>query len=93
MNYETLQIRTEKIAQNAVFRSGIFCQASSIKKSKNCCHPPFHPPIFRRHSLKLLSPTLPILTNLILLSPPPLSSDPDTPQNLEHALEKGRHQA
>ena len=57
-----------------------FCQASSIKKSKYCCHPPFHPLIFRRHSLKLLSPSLPILMNWILLSPPPLSSDPDTPK-------------
>ena len=62
-----------------------FCRASSIKKPKYCCHPPFHPPIFRRHSLKLLSPSLPILMNWILLSPPPLSSDPDTPQNLERA--------
>ena len=45
-----------------------------------CCHyPSTPPPIFRRHSLKLLSPTLPILMNWILLSPPPLSSDPDTP--------------
>ena len=35
--------------------------------------------MFRRHSLKLLSPTLPILMNWILLSPPPLSSDPDNP--------------
>ena len=61
-----------------------FCQASSIK-SKYCCHPPFHPPTVRRHSLKLLSPALPILMNWILLSPPPLSSDPDTPQNLERA--------
>ena len=34
---------------------------------------------------KLLSPTLPKLMNWILLSPPPLSSDPDNPQNLERA--------
>ena len=32
-------------------------------------------------SLKLLSPTLPKLMNWILLSPPPLSSDPDSPPN------------
>ena len=57
-----------------------------MKKSKYCCHPPFHPPIFCRHCLKLLSPTLPKLMNWILLSPPPLSSDPDNPQNLECAL-------
>ena len=59
--------------------SGIFIQYSRTKKSKYCCHPPFHPPIFCRYSLKLLSPTLPKLMNYILLSPPPLSSDPDKP--------------
>ena len=52
---------------------------SRTKKSKYCCHPPFHPPIFCRHSSKLLSPTLPKLMNWILLSPPQLSSDPDNP--------------
>ena len=45
------------------------------------------PPIFCRHSLELLSPTLPKLTIWILLSPPPLSSDPDTP-NLKCAPTK-----
>ena len=45
-NYETLQIRTEKIVQNAAFESGIFCRANSIKKSKYCSHPPFHPLFF-----------------------------------------------
>ena len=60
-------------------------QYSRKKKSKYCCHPPFHPPIFCRHSLKLLSPTLPKLINWILLSPPSLSSDPATPQNLARA--------
>ena len=82
MNYETLQIRIEKIAQNAFFfyRNTFVCRASSIKKSEYCCHSPFHPPIFCRHSLKLLSPTLPISMNWILLSPPPLSSDLDTPK-------------
>ena len=65
--------------------SGIFYLYSRTKKSKYYCHPPFHPPIFCRHSLKLLSPTLPKLMNWILLSPPTLSSDPDTPQNLERA--------
>ena len=62
-----------------------FCPATATKRSKYCCHPPFHPPTFCPHSLKLLPPTLPILMNWILLSPPPLSSDPDTPQNLERA--------
>ena len=57
-----------------------FIEYSRTKKSKFCCHPPFHPPIFCCHSLKLLSPTLPKLMNWILLSPPPLSSDPDTPK-------------
>ena len=56
-----------------------FILYSRTKKSKYCCHPPFHPHIFCRHSLKLLSPTLPKLMNWILLSPPPLSSDPDNP--------------
>ena len=65
----------------------LFIEHSRTKKSKYCCHPPFHPPIFCRHSLKLLSPTLPKLMNWMLLSPPPLSSDPDTPQNLERAQE------
>ena len=40
--------------------------------------PPPH--IFLHHSVKLLSPTLPILMNSILLSPPPLSSDPAPPK-------------
>ena len=60
--------------------SGIFIQYSRMNNSKYCCHPPFHPPIFCRHSLKLLSPALPKLMIWILLSPPPLSSDPNTPQ-------------
>ena len=50
-----------------------------MKKSKYCCHPPFHPSTFCHHSSKLLSPTLPKLMIWILLSPPPLSSDPDNP--------------
>ena len=61
------------------FKVAFFCRVNSIKKSKYCCHPHFHPPIFRRHSLKLLSPTLQTVMNWILLSPPPLSSDPDNP--------------
>ena len=72
------------------FKVAIFCRASGIKQSKYCCHPPFHPPIFRRNSLKLLSPTLPISMNWILLSPPPLSADPDIPQNLERVLDGAR---
>ena len=59
--------------------SCIFIEYSRTKKSKYGCHSPFHPSIFCRHSLQLLSPTLPKLMNWILLSPPPLSSDPDTP--------------
>ena len=65
--------------------SHIFYRVQWEKTSKYCCHSPFHPPIFCRHSLKLLPPTLPKLMKWILLSPPPLSSDPDTPQNLERA--------
>ena len=56
-----------------------FIQYSRTKKLKYCCHPLFHPPIFCRHSLRLLSPTLPKLMSWILLLPPPLSSDPDNP--------------
>ena len=62
-----------------------FIEYSRTKKSKSCCHPPFHPPNFCRHSLKFLSPTLPKFVNWILLSPSPLSSDLTTPQNLERA--------
>ena len=69
-------------AKCSFFKVAFFCRASSIKKSKYCCHPPFHSPIFRRYSWKLLSFTFPILMNWILLSPPPLSSDPDTPLKL-----------
>ena len=68
--------------------SGIFYRLHyRTKRSKYRCRPPFHPPppSFCRHSLKLLSPTLPKLMNWILLSPPPQSSDPDIPQNLERA--------
>ena len=99
MNYETLQIRIEEIPKMQFLQlmnrqtrieneqeSGIFYQVQWDKKSKYCCHPPFHPPpIFCRHSLKFLSPTLPKLMTWILLSPPPLSSDPDTPQNFKRA--------
>ena len=59
-----------------------FILYSKTKESKYSCHPPFHPPIFCHHSLKLLSPTLPKLMNWILLSPPPLSSDPATPPKI-----------
>ena len=60
--------------------SGIFfIEYSRIKKSKYRCHPPLHSPIFCHHYLKLLSSTLQKFTNWILLSPPPLSSDPDHP--------------
>ena len=73
----------------------LFIEHSRTKKSKYCCHPPFHPPIFCRHSLKLLSPTLPKLMNWILLSPPLLSSDPDTPPKRKiwnvHLLKKIFH--
>ena len=66
--------------------SGIFLSSTVGQKSQNIVV--IHlstPSIFCRHSLKLLSPTLPKLMNWILLSPPPLSSDPDNPQNLERA--------
>ena len=63
----------------SIQESCIFIEYSRTKKSKYGCHPPFHPPpIFCSHSLQLLSPTLPKLMNWILLSPSPLSPDPDT---------------
>ena len=89
-NAPLVSFNTAKLFSNfhcikVLFKVALFCRASSIKKSKYCCHPPFHPPIFRRRFFKNLSPTLPILMKWILLSPPPLSSDPDNPQNLERA--------
>ena len=64
------------------FKVAFFCRASSIKSQNTVVTHPSNPPIFRRHSLKLLSPTLPILMNWILLSSPPLSSDPDNPPKI-----------
>ena len=66
------------------FKVAFFCRASSIKVTI-FLSPTLPATYFRRHSLKLLSPTLPILMNWILWSHPPLSSDPDIPQNLERA--------
>ena len=74
MNYETLQIRTEKIAQNAVFEEVLFSGVSSIKRSKYCCHPPyFLSPFFKTFV------THPNNINELDTVVPPLSSDPDTP--------------
>ena len=70
-------------------RKVTFLSSTVGQKSQNIVvtHPSTSP-IFCRHSLKLLSPTLPKLMNWILLSPPPLSSDPDPhpKKNLERAL-------
>ena len=55
--------------------SGIFIEYSRTKKSILLSPTPY----FLSPFLKLLSPTLPKLMNWILLSPPPLSSDPDKP--------------
>ena len=93
MNYETLPNTTRKNCPTSSFfnlinrqmcikinrKVAFFIQHSRTKKSKYCCHPSFLPSFLCRHSLKLLSPTLPKLMNWILLSPPPLSSDPDNP--------------
>ena len=38
---------------------------SRTKKSKYCCHPPFHPPIFCRHSSKRLSPKITELDTVV----------------------------
>ena len=55
------------------FKVAFFRQTSSIKKIKILLSPTLHPlPLtFRRHSVKRLSPTLPILMKWILLSSPP----------------------
>ena len=60
-------------------RKVAFLSSTVGRKSQNIVvpHPSTHH--FCRHSLKLLSPTLPKLMNWILLSLPPLSSDPDKP--------------
>ena len=88
MNYESLQIRKEKSCMTCSFlylinRTEVaFLSSTAGRKSLNIVvtHPSTPPPpIFCRHSLKLLSPTLLKLMNWILLSPPPLSSDPDNP--------------
>ena len=65
-------------------RKVTFLSSTVRRKSQNIVVTPLHPPppIFCRHSLKLLSPTLPKLMNWILLSPPPLSSDPDNPPKI-----------
>ena len=89
MNYETLQIQIqiEKIAQNAVSLILIMNRQKRVKINRKVAFyieysgtkdivviHPFTPLFFCRHSLKLLSPTLPKLMNWILLSSPPLSS-------------------
>ena len=59
--------------------SGISYLVQWDEKVKILLSPTLPPPIFCRHSSKLLSPTLPKLMNWILLSPPHLSSAPDNP--------------
>ena len=61
-----------KNCQKCSFLSGIFCRASSIKSQNIVVTRPSTPLFFCRNFLKLLSPTLPILMNWILLSPPPV---------------------
>ena len=78
MNYKNLQIGIEKIIQNAVFLNWHFCRASSIKKSKYCCYPPFHPHIFCRFKTFVTHP--PNINKLDTVVTPPLSSNPDTPK-------------
>ena len=59
--------------------SGIFYLVKKDAKVKILLSPTLPPPYFCRHSLKRLPPTLPKLMNWILLSAPPLSSNPDNP--------------
>ena len=63
--------------------SDIFIELQSDEKVKILLSPTPPPSIFCRHYLKLLSTTLQKFMNWILLSPPPLSSHPDNPQNQE----------
>ena len=68
-----------------IYRKVAFLLSTIGQKSQNMVvtHPftplPPPPPIFCRHSLQLLSPTLPKLMNWILFLPSLLSSDPNTP--------------
>ena len=68
-------------------RKVAFLSSTVGRKSQNIVviHPSPPAPIFCHHSLKLLSSTLPKLMNWILLSPPPLSSDPDNPPKIRNA--------
>ena len=93
MNYETTNTKRKNCPACSFFnlinrqmcikinRKVAFFSSTVGRKSQNIVvtHPSTPPPIFCRHSLKLLSPTLPKLMNWILLSSPPLSSDPDNP--------------
>ena len=69
-----------------IYRKVAFLLSTVGQKSQNMVvtHPST-PLFFCRHSLQLLSSTLPKLMNWMLLSPSPLSPDPDTPSNLERA--------
>ena len=57
----------------------IFYRVQWDKRVRILLSPTTPPPYFLSPFLKTLSPTLPKLMNWILLSPPPLSSDPATP--------------
>ena len=63
----------------------LFIEYSGTKKSKSCCHPPFHSPNFCRHSLKFLSSTLPKLVNWYCCHCHPCPPTLTTPQHLELA--------
>ena len=94
MKYEALQILKDKnCPQKCGFsnlinrqmcvkinRKAAFLLSAVRQKVKILLSPTLPPLYFCCHSLKLLSPTFPKLMNWILLSPPPLSSDPDTPK-------------
>ena len=64
-SFFNLMNRQTRVKRKVAF----FIEYSRTKKSKYCCQPPFHPPICCRHSLNLLSPTLPkIIYCLIKIS-------------------------
>ena len=70
--------------------SGNFYRVQWDKKSKYCCHPPFHPPYFLSPFFKIFVTHPPKINDLdtVVTATPVLR--PDIPQNLECALVEKR---
>ena len=78
INYETLQIRTEKIAQKAVFLKWHFLSSQKYKNVKILLSLTFPPPYFSSQLFKTFVTDLPNINQLDTVVTPTLSSDPDT---------------